>query len=296
MTMLATGTRLDATVRIPVLEPLRHVNAALLTLLDGLAPEDWSRPTVHRDRDVKDLTAHLLHGSLRRVSSLRDGYRRPAPPIATAEDLVAFIQQDNREFMTGMRRVSPRVLRELIAHYDPDLVALFEAMDPDAPGLGVVWAGEWVSPSWFDTAREYTEKWHHQQQIRDATGRPPLHDPPLLVPALETFARGLPFADRGLEAPEGARISISTTGPASVAWSLRRAAGAWSLWSGADPAAETSIALDADLAWRLWTKGVAPMKRVAGCRSKATQAPQLHSSSSSPSWREARRQVGLPRR
>jgi hypothetical protein len=29
------------------------------------------------------------------------------------EELVAFIQQDNREFMTGMGRVSPQILIEL---------------------------------------------------------------------------------------------------------------------------------------------------------------------------------------
>jgi hypothetical protein len=36
------------------------------------------------------------------------------------------------------------------------LVALFEALEPDAPGLGVVWAGEWQSQNWFDIAREWS--------------------------------------------------------------------------------------------------------------------------------------------
>jgi hypothetical protein len=71
------GTRLDSSVPIAVLEPLRRVNAALLDLLDGFDAKDWYRPTVHKDRDVKDLAAHLLHGSMRRVSSLRDAYQPP---------------------------------------------------------------------------------------------------------------------------------------------------------------------------------------------------------------------------
>jgi hypothetical protein len=49
---------------------------------------------VHGDRDVKDLTAHLLHGSIRRVSALRDGYRPPLPRFETFEALVDFIQRD----------------------------------------------------------------------------------------------------------------------------------------------------------------------------------------------------------
>jgi hypothetical protein len=92
------GTRLDSSVPIAVLEPLRRVNAALLALLDGFDAKDWHRPTVHRDRDVKDLTAHLLHGSMRRVSSLRDGYsaawRAPFPPQTNS--LVSFRRTTER--------------------------------------------------------------------------------------------------------------------------------------------------------------------------------------------------------
>ena len=33
-------------------------------------------------------------------------------------------------------------------------------------------AGEAVSANWFDVAREFTERWHHQQQIRLAIGGP----------------------------------------------------------------------------------------------------------------------------
>jgi hypothetical protein len=253
------GFRLDATAQIAVFEPLRRVNAALLELLDGFDASDWARPTVHRDRSVKDLTAHLLHGSLRRVSGLRDAYRPPdARRFSTAEELTQFIQEDNRAFMNAMSRVSSRIICELIGRYDPELVRLFESLDPEAPGLGVVWAGEWQSPNWFDIAREYTEKWHHQQQLRDATGRPPLYDPALLVPALETFAHGLPYAYRGLQAVEGTTISISVGAPADIAWTLRREGELWSLWRGSGRDVQTSITVSPDLIWRVWTKGVPP--------------------------------------
>ena len=249
---------LNETIRIPVARPFRFVNAALLELLRRLGPDDWSRPTVHPDRDVKDLAAHLLHGSIRRVSTIRDGYRPPLPRLETFEEIVAFIQRDNREFITAMRRVSPQILVELIALYDGELLPLLEGLDPRKPGLGVVWAGELVSQSWFDVAREYTEKWHHQQQLRDATGHPPLYEPALLAPVLETFARGLPHAYRDLGRPAGARIAISITGPVQLGWTLERQADRWSLWSGTDSRVATLITLSADDAWRLWTRGLAP--------------------------------------
>ncbi|MBZ5496399.1 MAG: maleylpyruvate isomerase N-terminal domain-containing protein [Acidobacteriia bacterium] len=254
--MFPAGTRLDETARIPVLEALRTVNAALLDLLRGFTAEDWSKPTVHRDRNVKDLTAHLLHGSLRSVTNGRDGYRTTTPLIRGTEDLIAFIQQENREFMTGMRRISPQILVELIAMYDPQMLALFENAVPDDLGTGVVWAGESLSRRWFHIAREYTEKWHHQQQLRDATVRPPLYEPALMVPVLETFARGLPFAYRTYDRPEGTALAIATTGPVSLGWTLHRTGGAWLLWSGTDSAAETSISIPSEIAWRVWTKSM----------------------------------------
>ncbi|HEY2809664.1 MAG TPA: maleylpyruvate isomerase family mycothiol-dependent enzyme [Steroidobacteraceae bacterium] len=266
--VIAAQTRLDASVRIAVFEPLRAVNTALLSLLDGFGADDWNRPTIHKDRSVKDLAAHLLHGSIRRVLSrtaapelenlFRDiNYRPPAPRnFLDAEQLTRFIQEDNRAFMNAMSGVTPRVIRELIGRYDPELVRLFESLDQDAPGLGVVWAGQWQSPTWFDIAREYTEKWHHQQQLRDATGRPPLYDRALLVPALEIFARGLPYAYRRLRGTDGAAISIFVEAPADIAWTLRSQGGAWSLWRGSDRSCQTSVTVSPDLLWRVWTKGV----------------------------------------
>ncbi len=247
---------LDVRVPIAVLAPWRAVNGALLELLRGFSDEDWRRPTVHRDRDVKDLTAHLLHGSLRRVSAMRDRYSATMVPIHGLRDLIAFVQEDNRLFMNGMKRMAPALLIELLARYDPIMLTLFEEVDPEAPGLGVAWAGEWDSKQWFDTAREYTEKWHHQQQLRDATGRAPLYDFELFAPVLETFARGLPFAYRELESPEGTALAIRTTGAAQLGWTLRRQNRAWTLWRGADSAAANSLSLPSEMAWRLWTKGL----------------------------------------
>jgi hypothetical protein len=55
------------------------------------------------------------------------------------------------------------------------LAAAVAALPPHAEApFGVAWAGETRSANWLDTGREYTERWHHQMQIRDAVGAPPL--------------------------------------------------------------------------------------------------------------------------
>jgi len=59
-------------------------------------------------------------------------------------------------------------------------------------GFGVSWAGEVKSANWFDTAREFTDRWHHQQ-IRLATNRPGIMTRELYYPVLDCFMRALPF-------------------------------------------------------------------------------------------------------
>ena len=248
--------RLDETVRIGVFDAWQEVNDRLLTLLRDLSPDDWRKPTVHPSRDVKDLAAHLLHGSLRRVTSIRDRYRRPSAPIVTMHELIEFIQTDNRRFMTGMERVSPTIIVELIERYDPLVLDLLRNLDPDTDGLPVAWAGETRSRMWFDIAREYTEKWHHQQQLRDATGRESLYEAHLLEPVLQTFARGLPFAFRDHVSADDNLIVIRTTGPVECQWTLLRNYDGWTLWEGGTDGASTEITVPADVAWRVWTKSM----------------------------------------
>jgi hypothetical protein len=260
------GRPLDADIVINTVEPLREVNKRLVELLRDLRADDWSKPTVHPDRNVKDLATHLLHGSLRRVTSLRDQYPvaanytqligRPEPTTERLAEVTAMIQTGNRRFMDGMKYMSPRIIIEMIEVYDPLFLKLAEGIEPEGLGLGVLWAGENVSCNWFDMAREYTEKWHHQQQIRDAVGASLLNEPNLIGPAIDVFARGLPFAYRALYAPDGTTINIEICDEIVRFCSLRREQQTWSLWEGATSSPSGTICIAADTAWRVWTKGL----------------------------------------
>jgi hypothetical protein len=66
-----------------------------------------------------------------------------------------------------------------------------ESLDPFARAIfNVSWAGEETSPNWFDTARELTERWHHQQQIRLATHRPGIMTRELYNPVIGLLCAG----------------------------------------------------------------------------------------------------------
>ena len=241
-----------------------ELEAALLELLRGLDDEDWGKPTACARWTVQDVAAHLLDTALRRLSFQRDGHSlRPpgAAPIAGWDDLVRFVNDLNAEWVAAARRLSPRVLTDLLAATSPALCDLLAGLDPFAPAaFGVSWAGEETSPNWFDVAREYTERWHHQQQIRDATARPGLTGRRHLNPVLDAFVRALPHRYREVAAPAGSRLELEISGEAGGVWTLRREGDSWRLYSGRDDgSSETATAavhLDQDAAWRLFTKGL----------------------------------------
>jgi uncharacterized protein (TIGR03083 family) len=218
------------------------LNQELVTLLRGLTAEEWLASTAAGTWTVKDVAAHLLDTAIRRLSLQRDGHFRPGPFDPNAA---------NREWVLAAERLSPRVLTDLLETWGAQQSAFFESLDPFSPAQwGVTWAGEEHSAMWFDIARELTERWHHQQQIRDATGRGLLRA--WLPPVLDTFARALPHAYRAVDAPPGTTVVLRID---EQAWTLLREP-SWTLLAGEAPAATTRITLDGAVAWRLFTKGL----------------------------------------
>ena len=225
----------------------------LVALLRGLSEADWSRPTVAREWTVKDVAAHLLDTDLRRLSAQRDGYSPSAAKLGSYEEIVAFINHLNAAWVETARRLSPRVLTDLLEWTGPQLAELFVSLAPDDEAvIPVAWAGEGRSANWMDVGREYTEKWHHQAQIRDAVGAPALDSRRWLGPVLELSMYALPHAFRATEADEGSALSVRIEGEAGGGWHILRARDGWELREGEREDASARVRLDADTAWRLF--------------------------------------------
>jgi uncharacterized protein (TIGR03083 family) len=253
-----------ATDSLRPLEPLwlldrfAPLHAELVALLRGLGPDDWERPTACALWSVRDITAHLLDDDLRRLSFHRDGQAPPTgAPVDSYASLVALINRMNAEWVAVARRMSPRVLIELLEVTGPMVVALFRSIDPHAPAhWPVAWAGEVASEHWFDVGRDYSERWLHQQQIRDAVGAAPLAGRDWLHPVLALFVRAVPIAYHAMDRPEGTAMVVAIEGPAGGAWTLHREGGAWRLLEGRHPAPEATVTMSDDTAWRLFSKGL----------------------------------------
>jgi uncharacterized protein (TIGR03083 family) len=240
-----------------VLNRFAPLHAELIGLLRGLAPDDWHRPTACTLWSVRDIAAHLLDDDLRRLSFHRDRHPPPGSGPLSGAGLVALVNRMNAEWVAVARRMSPRVIVDLLEVTGPWVVELFRATDPFAPGFwGVTWAGEETSPHWFDVGRDYTERWLHQQQIRDAVGAPPLTDREWLHPVLDLFVRSLPFAYRDTWARAGTSVVIALVGAAGGRWTLQREGERWALHAGAAPSPAATVTMTDDTAWRLFSKGL----------------------------------------
>jgi hypothetical protein len=207
---------------------------------------------------VQDIASHLLDGDVRRLSAQRDGYAPPDAPrgFDSYEALLTYLDRLNADWTAVTRRISPQVLTDLLARTGQQVTELFLQSDPQAPALfAVSWAGESESRMWFDIAREYTERWHHQRQIADAVNRPtPIDEPKLYRPVLETFLLALPFTFRDMPASVGAQVSLEVRGAAGGVWTIERAADAWQFAKPASAAPIASVVVDQSIAWKIFTK------------------------------------------
>jgi len=242
-------TGLDTT---PLFPPL---HAELIALLRGLSDADWVRPTLARSWRVRDIAGHLLDGDLRKLSFGRDGHPVPAVSLAlepSFADIVQLIDGLNATGVAYAARLSPRLLTDLLevsGRWVSDFVA---ALPPEADAhFPVAWADEERSTNRMDIGREYTERWHHQMQIRDAVGAPGLLQRRWFEPLLDLSVHAFRRAYKQVAAPDGTVVHFEVGGESDYVWSVARADSAWSVTRGRLPQAAATLRTDADTAWKL---------------------------------------------
>ena len=236
---------------------LRRVDAELIRLLRELRPDEWDLSTVAPAWKVRDVAGHLLDTVLRKLSLVRDHCFVENSTIRSPQDVVDLVNRLNHEGVTVYRRLSPPVLIEIMETACRQSADFHESLDPFAPAVfNVSWAGESASLNWFDTARELTERWHHQQQIRFATNRPGIMTPELYHPVLDCFVRGLPYAFRDVEPPFGTTVQLEIAGDCGGTWLLKRRDSGWGFAGPSETMPVARVVIPQELAWRVFTKGI----------------------------------------
>lgn len=238
---------------IIVVDLFPEVLNELLKLLASLSAEDWQKPTVCPGWSVKDVALHLLGVEVGNLSRRRDGYALDAS-ITGWDELVTFINDWNQGWVQIARRISSRLLIDLLQFTGVQMCEYFRSLDPHAMGGAVSWVGPEPAPVWLDLAREYTERWHHQQHIRDAVGKPGLKQPRHFAPVLAAFVWALPRAFQPIRAAAGTAVTLTITGESGGQWSVLRDGEQWRLYEGAAEQPDAKVIVAEDTAWRLFTR------------------------------------------
>ena len=237
---------------------IERLDDLLLDYLEELSTDDWHNSTIVPQWRVKDIAAHLLDGNLRTLSMLRDKYfgEQPEDPT-TYQGMVTFLNNLNGDWVKAMQRLSLSILIDLLRSSGKEYTAYLRTLEPSEPAVfSVAWAGEDASTNQFHIQREYTEKWHHQQQIRMATGDPDtLMADEYFAPYLETSMMALPHHYRNMVVDRDACIRFLIFGQSEKLWHLRFQEG-WSLSPHHEGEVTCEVQIPDQIAWKIFTKGI----------------------------------------
>jgi uncharacterized protein (TIGR03083 family) len=230
----------------------------LIELLRSLSKEDWNKPTLAKLWTVKDIASHLLDGNFRTISLIRDGYNGMTPgSINSYQDIVSFLNNLNGDWVKATKRMSPKVITDLLEETGKGYLECLTQLKPFEKAMfSVAWAGEEESLNWFHIAREFTEKWHHHQQIREAVNQQGIMNREFYFPMMDTFMRALPHTYRNTSEEEGTQLSISVTGDAGGEWILEKVKEGWVLSERRSENFAARVTIPPAIAWKLFTKGI----------------------------------------
>ena len=233
------------------------IEAKLIELLHSLTPEEWEKQTIAPKWKVKDVAAHLLDTQVRKLAAAR----RPAEPelrqITSPAELLALVNLLNEEGVRQYRRLTTDELISRMEAASRESAEHHQALDPFGTAMfPVSWAGEEKSTNWFDTAREFTERWHHQQQIRLAVEKPGIMTREFYYPVLDCFMRALPYAYRNVHSNSGTMAQFDVSGECGGSWFLFRDGGTWTLNASSVGRKISQTTIPQEIAWRIFTKGI----------------------------------------
>lgn len=232
----------------------------LVELLNSLTAEEWDMQTIAKLWKVKDVASHLLDGNLRALSISRDNYYgEKSDNIGSYQDLVDYLNHLNTSWTSATRRLSPQVIINLLEITGKEYSEYLKTLNSyDDAIFSVAWAGQETSSNWFHIAREYTEKFLHQQQIREAVGKPGIMTKELYYPFIDTFMFAFPHTFRNVSAEVGTVVSLEITTEIGGVWNIIKTDIAWRLDKDVNLKSQAKVIIDPDTAWKLFSKSWKP--------------------------------------
>jgi uncharacterized protein (TIGR03083 family) len=231
--------------------------ARLGELLAGLDPADWQRPSPCPGWTVLGLCAHLVGDDLGFLARHRDGYLgTPGPENASEAGFTQWLDDLQAQWVEAARRMSPRVVTDLLSWSGPQVAETIRGEDPRARTASVGWAATGPVPVWLDHVRELSEYWIHRQQLLQALGQPSDLRADLAGPVLDGLRYAYPFRLGKVRGQSGDTVTIAVSGPVARTWFLVAAASGWEFSGRPGKRGIASMSMTTEQAWRLLTSNL----------------------------------------
>jgi len=256
---------------------LPKLETRLIELLRSLTSQDWEKQTLAPRWKVKDVAAHLLDTQVRKLAAARQVSNAGTSQQISPAELVVLINSLNAEGVRQYSQLSPGELISRMEAASKESAEYHRTLDQFAPAMfPVSWAGEEQSANWFDTAREFTERWHHQQQIRLAVDKPGIMTREFYYPVLDCFMRALPHTYRNVPAQERTQLQFNVSGECGGSWYLFRKGATWTLIGSPIGEIISETTIPQEIAWRIFTKGITRSEAESQVRATGDTELGLH--------------------
>jgi uncharacterized protein (TIGR03083 family) len=248
--------RWPTTSGVEVAELFKVERMRLLALLGELAPTAWELLTPCPGWDVRSLCSHLLGDDLAWLAHHRDSHHgTPSPPL-DEHGFVAWLDALQDDWVQAARRLSPRLIMDLLRWTLPQILEVFAGQDPSAVAASVAWAGPGPVPVWLDQLRELSEQWIHRQQLLQALDRASDLRSDIAGPVLDGLRWAYPFRLSTMSAEAGQVVDIIVEGPVTRAWRLVDVGHGWRFAGDVERPAAATVNMTTEQAWRLLTNNL----------------------------------------
>jgi uncharacterized protein (TIGR03083 family) len=190
-------------------DALASVWSSIRELLGTLTDDQWSLPTALPGWDVKANVAHIIGTEAMMLGD-------PAPEVTVDRDVATHVRNDIGAFNeVWVQALTDETPAEVLARFD-DVTARRLTVLREMPQAE--WDAESFTPAGRDTYGRFMQIrvfdcWFHEQDIREAVGRPGHIAGQAVVVALDEVTTALGFVvGKRAGAPQGSTVTFELTG------------------------------------------------------------------------------------
>ncbi len=264
---------------IYILDKYKSLLDIFIPFLKNLSVTDWKRKTILPNWRVVEIVAHLLSGAIRKYSSIlnyQSGNIKHQEKLSY-NYLVNYINTKNEKWVNILKDLNTNYLIELLNENYNRLISKLNELNPKHHFIhSVAWAGEDISKNWFDIAREYTELWHHQMQIREVFNDYKILEDYYFHDVINTFFMALPYHFKKLKVDNDYKICIKIIDMKNGNWILNKSKNLFTVINQPMNNNINIVEIEKSISWKIFTKAISHTKAKSLINYRGDESICLH--------------------